>query len=63
LSNLQNLIERIRSRSDTAINNSMLNDAVETLERLQGALRKIGNRYPCSTVETMSRLAKETIGE
>jgi hypothetical protein len=41
---------------------NLLDDAVIELERLQGALAKVATRWPCDTVETMQRLARETLG-
>jgi hypothetical protein len=81
LSNLDDLINRIRNRPATkkivvltkpsplddlvqamTAKDTLLDEAAETLERLKDALAKIGGLYPCNTVETMSRLARETIG-
>lgn len=36
--------------------------AATEIGRLRGALDKIVKRYPCDSVDTMSRLAKEALG-
>lgn len=37
--------------------------AADELDRLRNGLRKIADRYPCNNPETMSRVAKDALGE
>jgi hypothetical protein len=47
---------------DLVDRDAMLGEAEVELDRLRGALLKIADRYPCGTMETMQRLARETLG-
>lgn len=50
------------TRDETTTKDAIIDHPESRVERLESALEKIAKRYPCDTADTMSRLARETLG-
>lgn len=58
------IVERLRNKNWLwTVPGALREEAADEIERLRSALEKIGRQWPCSTTHTMSRVAREALGE